>query len=110
MLIGVMGMDIPCDTLIDQVKDIRVYDTGYVCLLDADRRVIYHPDLPIASDLDNLGLSVHSDMLRRESSGDELIRYSANGEDRQMSFSTLSNGMKLVSIAPAGRSTLPGPG
>ena len=69
ILIGLMGMDIPCDTLIAQIDSIRVYDTGYVCLLDADRRVIYHPDLPIGSDLDELGLSVHTDMLKQNSSG-----------------------------------------
>ena len=107
ILIGLMGMDIPCDTLIAQIDSIRVYDTGYVCLLDADRRVIYHPDLPIGSDLDELGQSVHTDMLKQNSSGDELIRYSANGVDRQMSFSTLSNGMKLVSIAPAAEVNAP---
>ena len=101
MLIGLMGMDIPCDTLVAQIDSIRVYDTGYVCLMDAEGRVIYHPDLPIASNVDQLGLSVRAEMLQNESSGDRLIRYSADGEDRQMSFSTLSNGMKLVSIAPA---------
>ena len=101
MLIGLMGMDIPCDTLVEQVSDVRIYETGYVCLFDAEGRVIYHPDLSIGSDLDELGLSVHSDILQREDSGDELIRYTVEGEDRQMSFSTLSNGMKLASIAPA---------
>ncbi len=101
MLIGLMGMDIPCDTLIAQVDAIRVYNTGYVCLLDEDRQVIYHPNLPIGSSLDELGLSVHADMLRENNSGDALIQYTARGIERQMSFSTLSNGMKLVCIAPA---------
>ena len=101
MLIGLMGMDIPCDTLIAQVENIRVYDTGYVCLLDEDRQVIYHPDLPIGSELDALGQSAHVDMLKEKSSGDELIQYTAGDVKRQMSFSTLSNGLKLVCIAPA---------
>ena len=107
MLIGVMGMDIPCETLVEQVRDITVYDSGYVCLLDAQGRVIYHPDLAIGSSLDELGLSVHTDMLRKEKSGEELIRYKAGKEDRQMSFSTLSNGMKLVCIAPAAEINAP---
>ena len=107
MLIGLMGMDIPCDTLVAQIRDIRVYDTGYVCLLDADGRVIYHPDLPIGSDLQQLGLDVGTDIFQRQSSDDELIRYSAGGEQRQMSFSTLANGMKLVSIAPAAEINAP---
>ena len=100
MLVGLMGMDIPCDTLVAQIDSIRVYDTGYVCLLNEEGRVIYHPDLPIGSDPDQLGLSVHQDLLRKENSGEELICYTARGEDWQMSFSTLSNGMKLVTIAP----------
>ncbi len=100
MLIGVLGMDIPCEILIDQVKDIRIYDTGFVCLLDSDRKVIYHPALTIGSSLDELNLSVHSKLLKRDNSGDEIIRYTADGISRQMSFSTLSTGMKVVCIAP----------
>ena len=107
MLIGVMGMDIPCETLIARIRDIHVYNTGYVCLMDAEGQVIYHPDLPIGSDLDELGLSVHAEILQRENSGDELIRYTANGEARQLSFSTLSNGMKLACIAPAAEINAP---
>ena len=101
MLIGVMGMDIPCDTLIAQVDSVRVYDRGFVCLLDENQRVIYHPDAPIGSDLNDLGLDVRTEMLREDSSGDRLIRYTAEGKERLMSFSTLSNNMKLVSIALA---------
>ncbi len=101
MLIGVLGMDIPCETLIDQVKDIRIYDTGFVCLLDNERKVIYHPDLPIGSDLEELHLSVNAELLQSYDSEDDLIRYSANGIKRQMSFGTLSNGMKVVCIAPS---------
>ncbi len=107
MLVGLMGMDIPCDTLVAQVEDIRVYDTGFVCLMDADGRVIYHPDLSIGSSLNELGLSIYSEILQHDDSEDELIRYTANGEARQMSFSTLSNGMKLAVVAPAGEINAP---
>ena len=100
MLIGVLGMDIPCKILIDQIEDIRIYDTGYVCLLDAHKNVVYHPDLPIGSRLDDLNLSVNTQIFKSENSGDELIRYSAGKVKRQMSYSTLSTGMKVVCIAP----------
>ncbi len=100
MLIGVLGMDIPCDILIDQVENIRIYNTGFVCLLDKDQRVIYHPDLPITSSFDELQLSVTADTFKRDNSGDDLIRYVTHGARRQMSFSTLSTGMKIVCIAP----------
>ncbi len=108
MLIGIMGMDIPCSTLIDLLRDIRVYETGFVCLMNAEGQVIYHPDLPIGSNLDQLGLSVDADILKNLSSGDTLIRYSpADGQERQLSFSTLTNGMKLGAIAPTAEINAP---
>ena len=101
MLIGVMGMDIPCETLVAQISGIHVYDSGYVCLADTEGRVIYHPDLSISGNLNELGLSISSEILQTDNSGDTLIRYTKDGEEKQMSFSTMSNGMKLISVAPA---------
>ena len=96
-LIGIIGMDIPADVLIEQVSSIKVYETGFACLLDAQGRVIYHPNLPFGSEPD---MSIGSDILMRDDSGNELIRYVSSGQERQMSFTTLSNGMKLVVVAP----------
>jgi diguanylate cyclase (GGDEF)-like protein len=107
MLIGLMGMDIPCETLVAQLDAIHVYNSGYVCLLNAKGQVIYHPELPIGGDIDELEINMPVDVLNNKSSGDKLIRYSVDGEDRQLSFSTLSNGMKLVSIAPAAEINAP---
>ena len=100
-LIGVLGMDIPFETLTEQISSIRVYKTGYACLIDDENRVLYHPELAIGSRLDELGISDLSESLRKASNGDRLIRYSADGEERQMAFATLSNGMKLLITAPS---------
>ncbi|MBR0227861.1 MAG: EAL domain-containing protein [Clostridia bacterium] len=99
-MIGVLGMDISCDTLIAQVSAIRVYETGFACLLDADGRVMYHPAAEFGSKLEQSDISIDSELLKRESSGTEMIRYTANGEERQLAFFTLSNGMKLLISAP----------
>lgn len=107
MLIGIMGMNIPCNTLTDLVRDIHFYDTGFVSLLDAEGQVIYHPDLPFGSDPDSLGTSVTSEMLQKKNSGNELIRYNVGNEEHQMSFSTLSNGMKLLVIVPSSEINAP---
>lgn len=96
-LIGVLGMDIPLDTFVSLVSSIHVYQTGYACLVDDDGRVVYHPELSAGS---TLRLPVDSAMLQREDSGDELIRYRYNGEELQMSFTTLAPNMKLVIVAP----------
>ena len=99
-LIGILGMDIPVETMIDLVQPIKVYQTGFACLLDPDGHIIYHPDLEYGSIPDLENMSIDSDLLLQRSSGDKLIRYTAGGEERQMSFTTLSNGMKLVITAP----------
>lgn len=95
--IGVLGMDISLDTFISQVSSIRVYDTGFAYLLDEKGQVIYHPELESGTLLE---LPVDQAILQQESSGNTLIRYTRSGEERQMSFTTLSNGMKLAVVAP----------
>jgi len=99
-LIGVLGMDIPQEVLNSHVSSVRVYDTGFASLCDLDGHILFHPDLekgivPSLSDL-----SVSRELMHNENSGDTLIRYTVDGEQRQMSFSTLRNGMKLVITAP----------
>ena len=99
-LVGILGMDIPMEMLASHVSPVRVYKTGFASLCDEGGKVLYHPrlaqgetvTLPAALDAENL---FHS-----ESSGDTLIRYTMDGQKRQMSFTTLRNGMKLVITAP----------
>ena len=99
-LIGVLGMDILMETLIAQISPIRVYDSGFAALYDAEGRVLYHPDLETGTMPEVSGLSDAELLFKVRSSGNELIRYTVQGEERQMAFSTLSNGMKLVITAP----------
>ena len=100
-LIGVLGMDISVETITEQVEDIRVYETGFAALFSDDHRVIYHPEMeynaiPVIPDVPNA-----QELLTQNNNGDKLIRYTAaNGVRRQMSFCTLSNGMKLIITAP----------
>ena len=99
-LIGVLGMDISVNTLIDQLRLIRVYDTGYAFLLDDEGRVIYHPELEIGSELTTEDEGSDFDLMEHVVSGNEPIINTINGEKRQISFVTLSSGMKLVVTAP----------
>ena len=100
-LVGVLGMDIPVDTLVDQIRSIKVYETGFASLFDEQGYVFYHPDYAMGEIPDIPDLSVGQDVLENESSGDRLIRYTAtDGTKRQLSYTTLLNGMKLVITAP----------
>lgn len=96
-LIGVLGMDIPLDELTALVSSIRVYETGYACLLTADGRVLYHPAQAPGT---TITLPIDKNLLEQENNGDMLIRYKYNGVECQMSFTTLATGMKLVIVAP----------
>ncbi len=100
-LVGLLGMDIPVDTLAEQVSSIQVYRTGYASLFDEQGRCFWHPALKRGIVPDIADLSVGKDVLENENSSDRLIRYTtASGEKLQISFSTLRNGMKLVVVAP----------
>lgn len=97
IFIGLFGMDIPTETLVSLVSSTRVYNTGFVSLLDADGRVIYHPSLSLGSELN---LPIDERVLEQENNGSQLIRYNSEGQEQQLSFTTLSNGMKLLVVAP----------
>ena len=100
--IGVIGMDISYDTLVDQIRDIRVYDTGYAFLTEADGVIVYHPELETGVNQirEDPTLQKSYEELSRLERSTEPVRYQMNGTYRQMFFTTLSNGMKLVVTAP----------
>ena len=99
-LIGVLGMDIPLETITAHVSSVRVYNTGFASLCDEEGNLLYHPELtqPKLPELEKL--TVSGELLNNRDSGDALIRYTINGVQRQMSFTTLRNGMKLIITAP----------
>ncbi len=101
ILLGVLGMDILFDTMVDQISSIRVYDTGYAFLLDSEGNVLYHPKYEMGTIPTDVDKSFGLDILGPESSGNQLIRYkAADGREKQVAFTTLSNGMKLGISAP----------
>ena len=99
-LIGVLGMDLLFDTFTSQISNIEVYDTGYAILLDQEGRILYHPTMENGTMPEFVEQHREEDLYKRLSSGDELIRYQANGEERQLAFTTLRNKTKLAVTAP----------
>ena len=99
-LIGVIGLDISVDTFASQLSDVKVYKTGFACLFNDEDRVIYHPDYETGEKPDNYGKAFSEQQLRQRSNGNELVRYTAGGKRRQMSYTTLASGMVLAITAP----------
>ena len=104
-LVGVLGMDIPFDTLIDQISSLKVYDTGFVFLMDKDGRALYHPTLAPGEVPNQVGLNLNDEIFRHRNSGRAMLRYRLGGERRQLAFSTLNNGIKVAVTAPVSEIT-----
>lgn len=102
--IGVIGMDISYEMLIDQIRDIHIYDTGFAFLVKKDGTVVYHPQMESGANLAELRPELREDLERLETQGsnDEPIPYTVNGVAYQMFFSTLTSGLQLLVTAPVG--------
>ena len=99
-VVGVLGMDILFDTMIAQISDLQVYNTGFAFLMDRDGNLIYHPDVGIGDQSASLKGSIDDKLLRRRNSGDQLVRYTRNGETWQLAFAGLNDDHKVAVTAP----------
>jgi len=99
-VVGVLGMDILLDTLIDHTDDVKVYDTGFAFLMDRDGYILYHPDTEITTDPVLFDPVLTRDLMRRRNTGDMLIRYNRNGEPWQLAFSAINDDFKVAVTAP----------
>ena len=100
VLIGVLGMDTLFYSITSPVQAMRVYDTGFAFLLNDKGRIIFHPSISAGKTPEEISVGLSANMFQEPNNGNHLIRYKMNGEERQLSFSTPSNGMKLVVTAP----------
>ena len=101
--IGVVGMDILWETLVDQIRDIQVYDTGYACLIDQQGLMLYHPTLPAGTSFMDMDIELLSDVNSfRETSDISLFAFSFDGIAKRAASSRLDNDLNLLIIAPEG--------
>ena len=101
--IGVIGMDIGYNTLVEQVDSIHLFDTGYAYLARKDGEIIYHPRLEVDTlerDFAPELTPTSQYLTKMESTGELTIPYTYNGIRKEMAFTTLANGMKLIVVAP----------
>ncbi|MBR1658863.1 MAG: diguanylate cyclase [Oscillospiraceae bacterium] len=100
--VGVIGMDINYATLIAQIDNIRLFDTGYVCLASQDGTVEYHPSLLSGTNVAELSeaMAEVNAAVSTSDRSENPIRYTDQGIEKQLCFDTLSNGLKLLVVAP----------
>lgn len=100
--VGVVGMDIDFGIVESLVDSIRVYQSGYSFLTDGDGTSMFHNSIPINTPLEKLDPSLVPLVyeMSNGTSGSSLFKYTWNGEDKNLAFRTLRNGMRLVVTAP----------
>ncbi|MBP0962596.1 MAG: HAMP domain-containing protein, partial [Oscillospiraceae bacterium] len=94
--IGVIGIEIDCSTMRNQVDNIRLYEDGYAFITDDSGNLVYHPFLDTDEGADAESLKI-SEALTKD---DEIIRYTYNGVQKEAVWKQLHNGMRLTVSVP----------
>ena len=100
--IGIIGMDIDFRQITDAIDEIRLFDTGYGFLTDAQGCVYYHKDLEMGQSISELDASladIESFLSNKENQGVKKS-YSYQGVKSELAYYDLENGMKLIVTAP----------
>ena len=96
--IGILGMDFTLNAIIEPVKKISLYETGYAFLVNANAEVIYHPQSRFGIQLSTAEEDtqvIARDIADGKSAG-KVYKYVHKGEKRMLSFTRLRNNMRLA--------------
>lgn len=98
-LIGVAGLDLSVDTLIAQINEVKIGQSGYAVLFDKGGKFLAHPEKDlIGKDVTNT--DYYKKMNSSESEG--IINYTLEGKEMIMSFVTNSStGWKIAGTIEA---------
>ena len=99
VLVGIAGMDIDYYDLVEQVKKIKCYDTGYACLVNDQGDVFFNPQFDPGTAMSEMNMRGIVSFVEK-SSGDVPLSYYLGETKKMLSYTTLANGMKLVITAP----------
>lgn len=98
--IGVVGMDIDFNVLKDMIDATSLYNSGYAFLTDSQNNIMYHKDLAFNTNLEDLSLSKLTTILNDENAIGTIADYNYNHTAKNMLYTPLNNGMKLVLTVP----------
>lgn len=92
--IGVIGIEIDYTTMAEQVDNIKLYESGYAFLNDADGKIIYHPLMDVLHSKDVE--TVPEGMLSKN----KFVTYEYEGVKKLAAWLPLENGMRLYVTVP----------
>ena len=95
--VGVIGIEIDYTMMAEQVQSIRLYNSGYAFLTDADGSLIYHPRIDLANLPDGKMPEIPEGLV----SDSTFTSYTYDGKEKEAAWLRLSNGMRLYVSIPA---------
>ncbi|WMM25526.1 methyl-accepting chemotaxis protein [Tissierella sp. MB52-C2] len=99
--IGVIGVDLRVRDLIKGIQDIKLYDTGYGFLLNANYDYLVHPTLDSSNNLKTMEDGLYSTMVEEiESNNIGLIDMDFDGESKLIAYSKLYDGKIIILSVP----------
>lgn len=101
--VGIVGMDIDFGSITGLVDSISAFETGYSFIASGQGSILHHKEIPLGTDLasyNNGELSAVKSFVADTANVNTIMQYSYEGTDKQLSFSLLENGMRLVLTVP----------
>ena len=101
MPIGVVAIDLNMKAIINEVSNIRLYDTGYGFLLNKDFDYLIHPKLDSNSNFKTIDNGKYNHIAEKiESEGSGVVETKFGEETKIMAFSKLIDGKILILTVP----------
>ena len=96
IFIGVIGIEVDYNTIVEQVNNISLYGNGYAFINDENGKLIYHPNI----DVSKLSGKEHPSIPDGLLSDSRYITYTYDGIKKQAVWLPLDNGMRLNVTVP----------
>ena len=95
--VGVIGIEIDYDSIVELVNNITLYQNGYAFVSDADGNIIYHPRMS----MDDIMKGQKTELPNQLSAAEETYtEYTYQGTQKQAVTLPLNNGMYLTVAVP----------
>lgn len=100
--VGIIGMDISMETLMQEVAEVAVYETGRAFLIDRSGNVVYHEAYPNGAAFEDLTEADQAYFRRALTLGTDApdILNALDGSQQKLILKELKNGMILGIYAP----------
>ena len=100
-VIGVIGVDLDIESLIQRIEDISVYDTGYAFLLSENYNFLVHPEFNQGDKLGSVANGNLSSIVPNINNNDYGIEDTVlDGDEKILTFTKLSDGKVLGVTVP----------